>query len=58
LISQQHLPEQLQDRKYYYPTQRGLEKEIKEKMEQREKMKQSSQLKRNIVSEQNQRSRE
>ncbi|HNR65230.1 MAG TPA: replication-associated recombination protein A [Atribacterota bacterium] len=41
LVEQQHLPEQLKDRKYYFPSERGLEKKIKEKMEQREKMKKS-----------------
>ncbi len=57
LVDQQHLPEQLQDRKYYFPTKRGLEKEIKEKMEQREKMKQIVPLKGDTITEKNKRSR-
>jgi putative ATPase len=38
LVQQQHLPEQLEGRKYYIPSDRGLEKEIRFKMEKREKM--------------------
>jgi len=41
LVQQQHLPNQLKDRKYYFPTERGFEKEIKEKIFQREKKKQN-----------------
>jgi putative ATPase len=41
LVEQEHLPEQLKGRKYYIPSDSGLEKEVKEKMEQREKMKKS-----------------
>ncbi len=47
LVEQQHLPEQLKDRKYYFPSERGLEKEIKEKMEQIEKIKKSSRFQKN-----------
>jgi putative ATPase len=32
LVQQQHLPDKLQGRKYYYPTERGFEKEIKRRM--------------------------
>lgn len=32
LVDQQHLPDKLKGRKYYFPTERGLEKEIKKKM--------------------------
>lgn len=45
LVQQQHLPDQLKNRKYYFPTNRGLEKDIKEKMLQREKKKQNPQQK-------------
>ncbi len=41
LVEQEHLPEQLKGRKYYIPSDSGLEKEVKEKMKQREKMKKS-----------------
>ena len=41
LVQQQHLPNQLKDRKYYFPTERGLEKNIKEQMFQRERRKQN-----------------
>ncbi len=37
LVQQQHLPDKLKDRKYYFPTERGFEKEIKEKIFIREK---------------------
>ena len=37
LIQQQHLPDKLKDRKYYFPTERGFEKEIKKKIFIREK---------------------
>ncbi|MFZ2330307.1 MAG: replication-associated recombination protein A [Atribacterota bacterium] len=47
LVEQQHLPEQLKDRKYYFPSERGLEREIKEKMEQIEKIKKSSRFQKN-----------
>ncbi|MCC6643319.1 replication-associated recombination protein A [Candidatus Peregrinibacteria bacterium] len=33
-IDQQHLPDQLKDRKFYYPTDRGLEAKIKQKLEE------------------------
>jgi len=32
IVNQQHLPDKLKGRKYYFPTDRGLEKEIKRKM--------------------------
>jgi putative ATPase len=32
LVQQQHLPDKLQGRKYYYPTEQGFEKEIKRRM--------------------------
>jgi len=47
LVQQQHLPNQLKDRKYYFPTERGFEKEIKEKIFQREKKKQNLQKNKN-----------
>jgi len=37
LVQQQHLPKQLKNRKYYFPTERGFEKEIKRKMITRNK---------------------
>lgn len=37
LVQQQHLPDKLKDRKYYFPTEQGFEKEIKEKIFIREK---------------------
>lgn len=45
LVEQQHLPKQLEGRKYYFPSERGWEKEIKDKMEQREKIKRKLTLK-------------
>ncbi|MCE5299280.1 MAG: replication-associated recombination protein A [Spirochaetia bacterium] len=33
-VDQQHLPDKIKDRKYYYPTSNGLEKTIKERLEQ------------------------
>jgi putative ATPase len=47
-VDQQHLPDQLVERKYYFPSGRGLEGEIKEIMEQREKMKKLLQQKKSI----------
>lgn len=41
LVQQQHLPEQLRKRKYYFPSDRGFEKEIKRIMSQRERKTQS-----------------
>ena len=37
LVQQQHLPDQLKGKKYYFPTERGFEKEMKRKMFLREK---------------------
>jgi putative ATPase len=32
-VAQQHLPEQLQDQKFYLPTDRGYEKNIKQRLD-------------------------
>ena len=32
-IIQEHLPKELKGRKYYFPTDRGFEKEIKQRLE-------------------------
>jgi len=32
-IIQEHLPKELKGRKYYFPTDRGVEKEIKQRLE-------------------------
>lgn len=48
IVEQQHLPEQLVDRKYYFPTGRGMEKEVKEKMKQMENIKKSLQLNKDV----------
>jgi len=37
LVQQQHLPDQLKSKKYYFPTEQGFEKEMKRKMFLREK---------------------
>ncbi|MEA2021107.1 MAG: replication-associated recombination protein A, partial [Candidatus Caldatribacteriota bacterium] len=34
---QEHMPKELKDRKYYYPTERGFEKEIKQRLEKLKK---------------------
>ena len=36
-VDQQHLPDGLEGRKYYEPTDRGFEKEIKKRMEEFDK---------------------
>ncbi len=45
LVEQQHLPNQLEDRRYYFPSGRGREKEIRDKIEQRENRKKQLALK-------------
>ena len=45
LVEQQHLPEQLKKNKYYFPSGRGMEKYIQEKMEQSENTKKLLQIK-------------
>ena len=47
IVEQQHLPEQLKKNKYYFPSERGLEKKIKEKMVQEEDIRRSLQIKKN-----------
>ncbi|MFW6135086.1 MAG: replication-associated recombination protein A [Elusimicrobiota bacterium] len=37
IVQQQHLPVELKDKRYYLPTDRGFEKEIRKKMDLREK---------------------
>ncbi|GAI18300.1 unnamed protein product, partial [marine sediment metagenome] len=32
-IKQEHLPEELKSKRYYFPTDRGFEKEIKQRLE-------------------------
>jgi putative ATPase len=32
-IIQEHLPKELKDKRYYFPTDRGFEKEIKQRLE-------------------------
>jgi len=34
---QEHMPKELKDKKYYYPTERGFEKEIKQRLERMKK---------------------
>ncbi|HOR42390.1 MAG TPA: replication-associated recombination protein A [Atribacterota bacterium] len=48
MVAQQHLPDILQNRKYYSPSGDGLEKEIKERMEDRRKKKTGLPLKKEI----------
>ncbi|MGE0825285.1 MAG: replication-associated recombination protein A [Candidatus Binatia bacterium] len=38
VVDQTHLPDQLKERRYYAPSERGREKEIHERMQQREEM--------------------
>ncbi len=45
LVEQQHLPERLKKNKYYFPSGRGMEKYIQEKMEQSENTKKLLQIK-------------
>ena len=47
IVEQQHLPEQLKKNKYYFPSERGFEKKIKEKMVQEEDIRRSLQIKKN-----------
>lgn len=39
LVEQQHLPDQLKDKKYYHPSERGLEKNIKDEIEKKKNKK-------------------
>ena len=32
VVEQQHLPDKLKNRRYYFPTERGFEKEIRRRM--------------------------
>lgn len=47
IVEQQHLPEQLKKNKYYFPSEKGFEKKIKEKMVQEEDIRRSLQIKKN-----------
>ncbi|MBM4257293.1 MAG: replication-associated recombination protein A [Deltaproteobacteria bacterium] len=38
VVEQTHLPDKLKERRYYAPTERGQEREIRERMEQREEV--------------------
>ena len=39
---QEHMPKELKDKKYYYPTERGFEKEIKQRLERLRKKNEDS----------------